>query len=154
DKDGRHHGNQSWHHHPFNRRLGHNVHTGPVLRLAGSLHDPFDRPELPAYLFNHETGSLPHGFHTEGSEDKWQHPAQKESNQDERIGEIKGAGRTAFGYLSCILREKHDRRETGRPNGITLRHGFGGVPDRVQWIGDVPHFFTEMRHFSDSTSVI
>src|SRR5262249_46222873 len=134
--------------------LRHDIDACAVLRLAGSFHDPFDRPELPAYLFNHQTGRLSDSLHTERAEDKRQHPTQKESNEDERIGEIKGAGRTAFGYLSGILREEHYRRETGRPNGITLRHGFGGVPDRVQWIGDVPHFFTEMRHFSDSTSVI
>src|SRR5947209_6626238 len=47
-QDGREHGDRSRHHHLPDRRLRHDIHAGPVFRLAGAVHDPLDLAELAA----------------------------------------------------------------------------------------------------------
>ena len=51
-------------------------------------------------------------------------------------------------------REQHERREHGRADRVTLRHGLGGVADRVERVGDVAHLLGQVRHLGDAAGVV
>jgi hypothetical protein len=50
------------------RSGGDQRHAACVLRLAGTVHDPGNLPELPPHLDHHATGGASHREHAEGAE--------------------------------------------------------------------------------------
>jgi hypothetical protein len=53
-----------------------------------------------------------------------------------------------------VVGEEHQRRQTGRTDGIALGHRLGRVADRIQRIGDVTHRLRQTRHFGDTAGVV
>src|SRR5207247_237816 len=62
-QNGREHGDRGRHHHLLDRGLRHDVHAGPVFRLAGAVHDPLDLAELAADFSDNFAGGDAHRLH-------------------------------------------------------------------------------------------
>ena len=53
-----------------------------------------------------------------------------------------------------VFGKEHHGRQPGRPDGITLGDGLRCIAHGIQWISDVPNFFTQMRHFGNTTGIV
>ena len=53
-----------------------------------------------------------------------------------------------------VVREQHQRGETGRADRVTLGDGLGRVADRVERVGDLAHVLRQARHLGDAAAVV
>ena len=125
-----------------------------IFRLGRAFHNALDVAELAAYFHHHRTGCAPDGFHRHGGEQERNQAADKQSDDDHMIRQIKrGRDVGPFQAMGKVC-EQHERGQTGGADGVTLGHRLGGVANGVERIGDVANFLRQFAHLSDTTGVI
>ncbi len=161
--------NQKWSHHRQQRRhnhllqgiAGHDIHAGCIIRFAGTFHDTGNFPELPPDLV-HDCGTrASYRFHGNGAKEKGQEASNEKADDhvhvaqpEDQLRSLAACGMSGLSQVLNISGKEHQGRQACRTDGIPFGNGLGGIPNRIQGIGDGAHTFIHLRHLSNTARII
>ncbi|MNX91641.1 hypothetical protein D3C86_1237380 [compost metagenome] len=164
--DRRQHRQQAGHDHLADGRAGQDVHGPAVFGLCLERHDAGVLAELTTNLGHDGLGCAPDRRHRHAAEQEGQQAPEQQAYDHVGVGQVKGdcahsmeeAARRRLGgeelQVLHIGGEQDQRPQAGRPDGVALGHGLGGVAHRVQGVGRDADFRRQARHLGDAARVV
>ena len=134
--------------------LRQHVHGVRVVRLGRAFHDARDLLELAAHFDDHRARGAAHGFHRHGAEQVRHQAADEQADDHGRVGQREHLQLAGDLEVVRVVREQHQRGETGRADRVALGDGLGRVADGVERVGDLAHFLRQAGHLGDAAGVV
>ena len=124
-----------------------NGYTGSIIRFTGSFKDSRNGAELAADFFDHLVGCLGHRVHSQGREEKREHTAKEEPDNDFVVKQVD----TLLKEPDClgVGDEQGQGSESCGTDGKAFSHSSGGVSDSIQTIRDLADAGGKMGHLRD-----
>src|SRR5439155_3240997 len=153
------------------------IHSDCIIRLASSLSEPRDLPELPSHFLNHFVGAVPDGTYRRSREDEREHRPDECAYHDSRLVQSEFCAQGCklareerslprryrckveeLCLVSCHLQheglKEEQRREGCGPHRVTLRQRLCRIAERVERVESIPDLGGGSRHLGDTARII